>query len=275
MLLEPILPHATPFALVLARVAGLFIYAPLLSSPAVPRQIKAVLILALTLVIYPTIDHAPAMELRPTLWSIAPMLATETLLGAAIGLFANLPLMFVQLGGLLMGQQMGLGIAQIINPATNIQGDNLGQMLFMMTLGMFILIGGIELLFGALVHTFAAVPLAAFALDRAPLGVVVGLTQAGFELAVRVAMPVLVIIFLENIALGFIMKTVPALNILSFGFPIRILIGLLVFIAALDFMKLTIGLELERALEVTQDWVLSLDHPPTPTAPATGIPDTP
>jgi flagellar biosynthetic protein FliR len=263
---DAILPHVTPFVLVLSRVGGLFLFAPLLSSPAIPRQVRIVMVIALTLTVYPTVDHAPALELRPDLLGLAPIVATETLIGMSIGLFANLPLMFVQLGGLLMGQQMGLGIAQIINPATNIQGDNLGQTLFLMTLALFTLLGGVELLWGALVHTFAIVPLAAFRLELAPLDVVVGLTQAGFEMAVRVAMPVLVIIFLENIALGFIMKTVPALNILSFGFPIRILIGLIVFVAALDFMRVTIDEELDRAVQATQDWVLSLAAPPTPEA---------
>ena len=62
---------------------------------------------------------------------------------------------------------------------------------------------------------------------------VVGVMLAATEFGLRIALPLLGVVFLETIAMGFVAKTVPQLNVLSLGFPIRILVGLIVIIAAL------------------------------------------
>ena len=255
VVLDAIMPHVVPWALVLSRLGGLFLLAPMLSSEMIPRQARLFLLLSLTAVVYPLVDVSDHIGASIDLYSLAPMVAGELLIGGALGLFALIPLVSVQLGGLLMGQQMGLGIAQIVNPATNIEGDNVGQILFMMTMAAFILIGGLELLVGGVVHSFQGVPLGGLAADRAPLDLTVGLLGAGFELAVRVAMPVLLIIFLENIAVGFLMKTVPSLNIMNFGFPLRIILGLFVLTASLGFIADTIGQGLGDAVDAMTGWV--------------------
>ena len=61
----------------------------------------------------------------------------------------------------------------------------------------------------------------------------VGVMLAATEFGLRIALPLLGVVFLETIAMGFVAKTVPQLNVLSLGFPIRILVGLIVIIAAL------------------------------------------
>lgn len=255
---DVILPHVVPWVLVLSRLGGVFLFAPLLSSPALPGRVRLLVLLSLTGVVYPLVDPSGVLGRQLDLYSLAPVIAGEVLIGASLGLSALLPLVGVQLGGLLMGQQMGLGIAQILNPATDIQGDALGQMLFMMTMAGFVMVGGLEFLVGGVVHSFASMPLGLMTTDRAPLEVMVSLLTSGYVLAIRVAIPVLMIIFLENVAIGFIMKTVPSLNILNFGFPLRILIGVFVAVSALGFMAGVIGEELEHAMTLMESWVVGL-----------------
>jgi flagellar biosynthesis protein FliR len=255
--IEPILPHVPAFVVVLSRVGGLFVFTPVLSSSAVPMKFKTLLVLVLSAAIYPVanLDHLVGMRLD--LLSLAPLVATEAMIGVTLGLLASIPMLSVQLAGLLMGQQMGLGLAQVINPAADVEGDSIGQMLFMIAIAAFVTMDGFEILFGALVQTFTLVPAGSFALADAPLGLLVGLITAGFEMALRIAMPVLAVIFVESIAVGFLMKTVPSLNIMSFGFPVRILIGLLSLLMAIALMGQLIVEEVGVALEIVQDWVWS------------------
>lgn len=255
---DAILPHLVPWVLVMSRLGGLFLLAPIFSSPAIPRQVRLYLLLALTAVVYPLIDPGPLIGQGIDLYTLAPAIAGEVMIGASLGLFSLMPLIGVQFGGLLMGQQMGLAIAQILNPATDIEGDNLGQTLFMMTLTGFVMVGGLELLIGGVVHSFAQVPIGAVTARMAPAEVVAGLLMSGFELAVRVALPVLVIIFLENVAVGFIMKTVPSLNILNFGFPLRIILGLFVLTASLGFIASAIDQEMNHTVDIILAWVAGL-----------------
>lgn len=256
--IEPILPHLPAFAVVLARLGGLFIFAPLLSSSAIPFQIKVVLLMAMTISVYPTVDLSSMHEASLELYSLVPMMAGELLIGAIMGLMAAMPLYAVQLGGLLMGQQIGLGMAQVVNPAMDIEGDNLGQLLFLTALSLFIGMGGIDVLFGGLVHTFAAVPAGGFGIADTPLSIILSMLSIGLDLSLRLAMPVLAIIFVENAIMGFVMKTMPTLNIMSFGFPIRILLGVFVMILAINSMSSTIFDELDNTLFTIEAWVSSM-----------------
>ena len=104
-------------------------YANVLSSSILPLRLRVLLSLALSLALYPTlgrINHAP---ISLDLFSLAPAVFCETLIGAAMGLMASLPLYAVQLGGLVMGQQAGMSLGQVYNPALDVETDTIGQFL--------------------------------------------------------------------------------------------------------------------------------------------------
>lgn len=256
-LLDAILPHVTPFALALARVSGIFLFAPILGSPIIPTRVKALLVVALTFVIYPTVASTPIAG-HVDLITLAPMILGETVIGLAIGLVVAIPVMSVQMGGLIVGQQMGLGLGTVYNPAIDSEGDILGQILFYMALTVFLSAGGLELMHTALVRTFDHVPLGGFALERAPIDLLTGVIASGYGLAIRVAAPVLAIIMLETISTGVLMKTVPQLNVLTFGFPIKIIAGMIALIVALPFILDTISEVLLEVLNQVFLWVNTL-----------------
>lgn len=257
-ILESILPHAPAFVVVLARIGGVFIFTPLLSSASVPMRVRALLVVMLALALYPVSNTEHLIGQPLDFWLMAPLILTEMTVGALLGLLASIPLFSVQLGGLLMGQQMGLGLAQLVNPGIDIEGDSVGQLLFIIAISTFFMVDGLTILFDALAQTFYFVEPGGFALGDAPMDLIVGLIASGFDLAFRIAMPVMAIIFVETLILGFLMKTVPTLNIMSFGFPIKIVIGLATLVGSIYFIGEAIGFEIAAGLEVMQDWAWSL-----------------
>jgi len=130
-----------------------------------------------------------------------------------------------------------------------------------MAITIFLTIGGLEALFGAVVHSFDTVALGGLGFVDAPLATMVGLLGAAFSLALRVAAPILCILMLENMAVGFIMKTVPQLNILSFGFPVKILGGLFIFIMSMNFIHEALRPDIQSAIGAAFQWVRSLAGP--------------
>jgi flagellar biosynthetic protein FliR len=226
--LDPFLSHVGPFLLVLFRISGLLVFSPILSSTILPIRMRALLTFAFTLAIYPTpstVNHTPVST---DLLALAPALFGETLIGTAMGLMASLPMYAVQLGGLVMGQQAGLSLGQVYNPALDVETDTLGQFLQYGALVIFILMGGLELLFMGLADTFTHVPImrAAPGGPFAPVELLSGLIASGFELALRVSAPVLCIILIETIATSLLARTIPQLNIQSLGFAVKIIITL-------------------------------------------------
>ncbi len=261
---ETIMVHLPLFAVVLARLVGLFLFAPVLSSALLPGRYRALLVFMLALGVYPTLNLSPVVALELSLVSLAPILAAEVLIGVVIGIFALMPLVAVQIAGVATGQQMGLGLGQVVNPAADIEADQLGQILFMAALAMFIYLGGLDLMFGTVIETFKHVPPGGWGLDRTPLDLLTGLLSSAFVMAVRIALPVLVMLLLESLSLGFLMKTVPSINIMTVGFPIRLLLGLFVLLASLGFAFQIVEEDLHHSADVITRWTGSISPASTP-----------
>jgi len=235
--LRPLYPHIGPFLVVVSRVTGLFVFAPVLSSDVIPGRIKALFAISLAFAAYavltPALAAHGAIPLPTTLLELGALVGFELLVGVAIGLFAALPMLASELGGLIVGQQLGLGLARAYNPAMESESDVVGQLLFYIALTVFVGVGGLEILFSVLLNTFATIPPGQFRVSGDFIHLMAGMLTSAFELAIRIAAPVLCLIFLESFALGFMNKTAPAFNILSLGFPIRILVGTVALAAAL------------------------------------------
>ncbi|MCB9848448.1 MAG: flagellar biosynthetic protein FliR [Phycisphaeraceae bacterium] len=254
IVIDHILPHAVGFVAVLCRLGGLFIFAPALGSESIPMRLKAMIALVMTAAVYPLVSGAAMCVGDVSLPQLGWLVFTETLVGLSIGLMATLPIVGLQVGGALMGHQMGLAAAQVFNPTLDTEADTVGQLMLFVGLAVFLSIGGLEAMHLAVAHSFDRIPIGGFGADRAPLAMIVGALQSGFELAFRVGAPVFCIMLVESVGTGFLMKTVPQLNILSFGFPLKILLGVFTLIAALGAVSLAGGEEVERITRMFLQW---------------------
>lgn len=235
--LTPLLPHIPAMVMVLFRISGIFIFAPVFGSQAIPPQIKIFLALSLTICVYPLLPPQPVMEY--SMITLVLAVFSEMIIGLAIGYGATLPLIAVQMGGQIMGQQMGMALANVLNPDTGAQSSIVSQMFFLMALTIFVLLNGHHALLATLIHSFDHnhIPIGMYRPDGSVVALLLGLLASMFELGMRVSAPLLTLVFLQTIAMGFVAKTVPQLNILSLGFPLRILMGILIVSA----MAVSIG----------------------------------
>lgn len=256
--LDAFLSHTTPFLLVLFRISGLMVFAPVLSSSILPLKLRALLAVCFTLAVYPTLSHVLREPVSMDLFSLAPAVFCETLIGVALGLMASLPMYAVQLGGLVMGQQAGMSLGQVYNPALDIEADTLGQVLQYAALVLFVLMGGLELLFVGVGRTFAHVPLGMASATLVPVDLLTGLIASGFELALRVAAPVLCIILIETIASALVARTVPQINVQSMGFGIKVIITLLALTASISAVMHATGLDIARTMNAALRWAESV-----------------
>ena len=250
--------HLPAALLVIFRIGGLMLCAPVFGSNIIPVRVRILLAFVLGIALYPALYSVGAVSpegLSLDLASLAPLVAMEILVGLTIGLLASLPLVAMQMGGLLMGQQMGLGFATLYNPALGDEGDVVGQLFFFLALAGFLIVSGHEAIVTAVLHSFGHVPLGAFVFDAGVLTMVTGLMLSAVEVALRVAAPVIAIIFLQSIAMGFVSRTVPQLNILSLGFPLRILVGFSVMVGGLVIIA-DVGMgAIDDTLESIMYWV--------------------
>ncbi len=243
--LDPILNHIPAWLLVLFRFTGIFIIAPMFGSATIPARIRIMLAVGLSICVYPMLLSPgrpswgliePVISNGLSLWSLGGAVGMELMIGVIIGYGATLPIMGLQVAGNIADQQLGMSLGGLFNPELDEQGGIISEFFFIIAIMIFIILGGHRILITTLVASFNDVPLGGFKADGRMLDMIVALLGSMFHLGMRVAAPLLCLVFLETVAMGFIARTVPQLNILSIGFPLRILAGgglLIVSIAAI------------------------------------------
>jgi flagellar biosynthetic protein FliR len=256
--LDPLLNHVGPFMLVLFRISGLLIFSPVLSSTLMPVRMRALFTFAFALAIYPALGKVNHTPVNTDLLALLPAIFAETLIGAAMGLIAALPMYAVQLGGLIMGQQAGMSLGQVYNPALDVETDTLGQFLQYGALALFILMGGLEILFIGLANTFTNVPIMQAAPSLAPVELLTGVMASGFELALRVSAPVLCIILIETIASSLLARTIPSINVQTIGFSVKIVITLAILAASIAGIMHATGEDTTHTLGAVLQWAEGL-----------------
>ncbi len=262
---ESAIANAVPFLLVLFRLAGMFVFTPLLSSSMLPRQIKALLVMMLAAAIYPMVPTQVFERASVDLVTLVPMIVREAVIGLTIGVLASVPLVSLEMSGVIMGQQMGFGLARVYNPEMEFDADLLGQLFFYIGAGAFIAMGGLETLFITLANTFARVPIGGVASHDVPLRTLVATITSGFELAMRVASPVAGMILLLIVVFGVTAKTMPQLNVMSVGFTLKILAGIGIAAFSIYSIATVAGDEIQSTLKLVVDWADGLGGTTIPT----------
>ena len=243
------------FTAVLARTGGLFLFGPMFASEQTPRRVKLALAVALALVVTPHVGLHPISP-PETLVGYGVLIAAEVGIGAALGFGTLLVFVAAQMAGQAISQQMGVALGGIINPQFDEDTSAVGQLYFLLAWGVFLLAGGHRALVDILLQTFRAIPPGQGVLSRPVIETLVALSGESFSAAVRLAAPVLVALVASEMAVGLLGRTVPQLNTLVVGFPVRIVLGLSVLLFSLGGAAVLFGDELARATEAMRKALL-------------------
>jgi flagellar biosynthesis protein FliR len=256
--LNPLLGHVLPCTLVVFRLAGVFMMAPLLTNTMLPRRYKALLVMMLGAAVYPIVQPVLEVPANLDMFGLLPLIVTESLIGLVMGAIASIPLLSMEMAGVIMGQSMGMGLAKVYNPEADFDADVLGQFLYYIGAAVFVAMGGLEKLFGGIIESFRNVPLGSFAVSRTPLDLLTGTLASGFELAIRVSAPVVGIVMLIVVVFGAIGKTMPQLNVMSVGFAIKSIAGIAITAAAIYTIQGAVGDEVSSVLSNVTQWLRGL-----------------
>lgn len=240
-------------ALVAARLAGVVMFLPVLGGLAIPARVRALLVIGLAALVTPLV---PQPAVPPDAAALARGLAGELLLGALIGLALRVCFLGVELGATLIAQESGLAFGAIADPSSGLEESVLTVFYAQLAAVIFLLIGGQRAVLRAALDSFAALPpLAAAAFERGVELVLDALALSG-AVAVRVAAPVVITLFLTNVAMGFVSRTVPQLNVITIGFSIKGLLTFLLIAAALPAAVETFADAAGRTLGWIGEWLL-------------------
>ena len=229
--------------LIIMRGSGLFILAPILGSRQVPVLIRVGLLVVLSLVLVPLVAETTAVAESAA--ELAVLALKEILVGALIGLFFLFIFFAAKMAGGLVGYQIGFAIAVQLDPTSGDQVSLIGRFWDLMASLIFIAISGHHLIIRAFADSYLVIPPGDVAMSGTVGEMVMKYSAYVFVLALKMAAPVLVTLFLTDIALGTVAKTMPTMNVFFVGFPIKIGVGMLTIALALPLFSYL----LQRAVE--------------------------
>jgi len=235
------------FGLVLARVAGLVLAVPMLSSKQIPRVVKVWLIVTLSLMAFPVV--ATRLPLSLTLGQAATGMMGEFIVGEILGLGVGLAFFSAQIAGKMVSHQSGLALGTVFNPIFESQSTILDQIWFFTALMIFLGLRGHIIVVTVLLDSFKTVPPMMAVFDVSLLDYGVDIMQTMFELAIRLAGPAIAALFLTSLVMGFLTKTMPQLNILSVGFSVKIATALAISGVTISFSQGLLGDALFEGLD--------------------------
>lgn len=215
----------------LTRVAAMVIAAPVFGSRVIPHRIRLMLALALTWAILPFLPPMPMVEpLSPTGLMVV---AQQVLIGLSMGFLLRLAFGALELGGQAIATQVGLSFASLVDPQSGAQSPLLSQFYTLLGTLVFLGLNGHLMLIQLLVDSFTVLPVAPTGVDRDWLWILTNWASHMFAGAVLVALPAIASLLTVNLAFGVMVRAAPQLNIFAVGFPITLVLGLLIILYSL------------------------------------------
>lgn len=215
------------FLLILVRMAGIFTIAPFFGANQIPVLARLALTFMLSLILLPLIPLDPTLADKGALYFVS-LVAKETMVGLLIGGVVLLLFIAVQLAGQLVDIQVGFAIVNIIEPTTGESASLLGNFLFLLAMILFLLVDGHHMVIGALFRSYEMLPLGEAALRGPVFHLYDRLASDLFVIGLRLAAPVIAVLFIAEVAMGIVARTVPQINVFIVGFPLRIALGLFI-----------------------------------------------
>jgi len=237
-ILEALRPVNWPLmALVMSRVAGLVMTAPLWSLRFIPTQVRAGIALLMTLLMMPLV---PESAVPPAMGQVAVLaVLAELLLGLAIGLTAAVFLHALSVAAEVVSLQMGLSFGAAFGGPADTGSPGIGQLYHQFTLAIYAVLGGHLMLMTGLAMSFRIVPPGVGMNLEGGVAHMIPVLGTVFSVAVQVAAPVIVALLVTNLALAVVNRAVPQLHTLMVAVPLTVAVGFLVIGATLP---LTAGL---------------------------------
>jgi len=215
--------------LTLVRVSGIVVFAPFLSSSALPVRVKAVFVGAVAFLLAPVVAPLPRTHVEI---GIAPVMG-ELAIGLAYGIILSLLNEMLLFAGEIVGLQLSFSTVNLLDPTSSIQTSLMSD-LFQLMGNLTLIAAGLDrILLASLARSFRVVPLGSYVLLPVTSQAIVRAAGGIFLAAVELAAPVLASTMLVEIAVALLSRLSPQLPVMSLTVPLKTLVGFAVMAGSL------------------------------------------
>lgn len=224
------LPFTTAFLaqafLLSMRLGAAFAMSPLLAATAIPRVVRVLLVSGLSVALALVVPLQPLAPLLDQPGSLFLAAFSELALGAALGLGIQLAMGAFTFAGRLLDVQVGFSLVRVFDPLSNTRGAVITTVLDQVGVLLFFLLNVHHVLLRGLAWSIERYPLGRAWPLAAAVGPLLKQVSSMFVLGLALAAPVVFCLLLVELALAVIAQSLPQMNMLVIGFPVKIVVGM-------------------------------------------------
>lgn len=225
--------------LIFIRIVSFIVVCPGFSFRGFPNTFKVILSISLTAIIY---TITPEMNFEGDMFYLLFLVIKETLFGLAVGYVTNLIFSAIEMAGQLLDFQVGFSMAAVFDASVGNTSSNYGRLYYWTSICLFFILDIHHKVINALIQSFQYVPLDSMeVMSNTDIEGIVTLFGHVFETAVNLAAPLIIVVLIVDIVLGVISRTIPQINVLMLGMPVKSMVSFVVFLIMLTWITNSMG----------------------------------
>ena len=210
--------------LIFVRIISVMVTAPIFGNISVPAMVKVSLSIIISYIIFLTIDKSN-IHVDLNLISLALNAGKEVITGATMGFMLNFVFQGISFASSIIGYDMGLMMAEVMNPFEDSNSNVIGELIFFGAVMIFIFINGHHYIITAAVASFQVIPIGKFSITDASVSLLIKYAFSVFTIAIKIASPILVSFFLVHLAEGVVSKVIPNIQVFFVSQPLKLGLG--------------------------------------------------
>lgn len=237
------------FILIFARISSFMVTSPGFSLKQAPIVLKVGLSFFLSVIVYSMI---PEKVGAANLIIFSFLVIKEILVGIALGFVVQLIFSSIEMAGQLIDFQVGFSMGSVYDPSVGIQASNYGRLYYWIALVLFFLSDMHHIVLQNLINSFQMVPLNEAGFMGNTVEGIIRLFIEMFQVSFMLAAPVVLVAFVTDCVLGIVSRSVPQINVLMLGMPMKILVSFIFILLFLpNFMQLVTNIfpEIDRYMK--------------------------
>lgn len=247
------LAYFTALMLVFIRLGSFFVVAPIFFPNGTPNALKIFFSMTFAYILLPGIDYNQSVAIINNNYALISAIINEVMSGAVLGIVTGMCFYFIRMAGNLMDVQIGLSMVSMFDPNTKSNSTLLERLMYWMSLVIFFILDGHHMLILSFLESFNAVTLGKSLITQESAMQIIHSFIQYFWIGIKIALPIIMIIIITDLTLGLVARTVPQLNIMILGLPIKIIVGLLTFSLALPMFAKGVVSAMEHIPEIMRE----------------------
>ena len=225
--------HVDVLMIICARILACLIFLPFVLETNMPKMAVVGLSLCVSLAVYFKID-VTAVYYEPDLIHFAIVLIKEATIGLTIGFIVKMSFQIYAFMGSLISMQGGISMSTVMDPTSGTQSTAVGKIYTLGFTAVFLLSGGFHWLIHTLVLSFEQIPISKGIFTTDIVDTAMDAMTNYFDIGLRLALPIVAVIIIIDVAMGIMAKTVPQMNMFVVGIPLKMIVMFILMIVTIQ-----------------------------------------